>query len=88
MEKILSIVNSFLTKVLPLDKSHHLITGLVLFTGLHFFLHPAIAFSVVVAAGIAKEVVIDINAKDLHTSDALDAAATSVGGFIGLLCTL
>lgn len=83
---ILDTINSFLAKVLPLDKSWHFISGTVLFAigNIHSYRAGLI---LVVAMAVSKEIYDWFN-KDTHTPDWKDAIATISGGVLGFLCTV
>lgn len=82
----ITTMNSFITKILPLDKCHHFITGLLLFTVLHF-INPLFAFIIVLLIAWIKELYDSFN-KFSHTPDIWDAIATISGALMGVLCTL
>lgn len=87
MENIISKINAIISKILPLDKCHHLITGLLLFTVLQLLFSVILSFVLVASVASVKELY-DLKNKNTHTPDVWDAVATIVGASIGVICTL
>lgn len=69
------------------DKLLHYISGTLIFALFQIlFSVPIISFIIVVAAGFGKEAIDKYRAKE--DWDWYDILATSLGGIIGLLCSL
>ena len=66
--------------LLPLDKSHHFISGSILFALLHPFILPLCALAAVAAVAVAKEIWDHFNPP--HCAEVYDALATIAGGLI------
>ena len=65
---------------IPIDKSHHFISGSLLFALLPPFILPLYALAVVAAVTVAKEIWDHFNPP--HCAEICDALATVAGGLI------
>jgi len=87
MENIISKINAIISKILPLDKCHHFITGLLLFTVLQLLFSVILSFVLVASVATIKELY-DLKNKATHTPDMWDAVATMSGALIGVICAI
>jgi hypothetical protein len=82
LKNIFGRTEALIRRIVPHDKSLHIIAGLLIFSVAHF-ISWQVGLATVIVAGLAKEGIDHLSGGDVS---GWDVVATGVGGLLGLLC--